>query len=102
MPSPLSRFQPDASSRYHIVLPVALLLASLFANVATPTKHSLLSSAVAWLAVCALCTLKTGARSLVDATPAKKTAWAAGLLFAIAQVCDKAVDGRGIWWAKVI
>jgi hypothetical protein len=24
------------------------------------------------------------------------------LLFALAQVCDKAADGRAIWWAKVI
>jgi hypothetical protein len=101
MPSPLSRFEPDASSRSRLVLPALLFLASLVANVGTPTKHSLLTSALAWLAVCALCTLKTGAKNLLDVTPARKNTWAAGLLFALAQVCDKAVDGRAIWWAKV-
>jgi hypothetical protein len=101
MPSPLSRFEPDASSRSRPVLPVLSFLASLVANVGTPTEHSLLTSALAWLAVCALCTFKTGAKNLLDITPAKKNTWAAGLLFALAQVCDKAVDGRAIWWAKV-
>jgi hypothetical protein len=101
MPSPLSRFEPDASSRSRLVLPILLFLASLVANVGTPTKHSLLTSALAWLAVCALCTVKTGAKNLLHVTPAKKNTWAAGLLFALAQVCDKAVDGRAIWWAKV-
>jgi hypothetical protein len=101
MPSPLSRFEPDASSRSRLVLPALLFLASLVANVASTTKHSLLTSALAWLAICALCTFKTGAKNLLDVTPAKKNTWAAGLLFALAQVCDKAVDGRAIWWAKV-
>jgi len=101
MPSPLSRFEPDASSQSRLILPVVLFLAALVANVGTPSKHYLLTSAFAWLAVCALCSLKTGAKSLLDATSAKKNAWAAGSLFALAQVCDKAVDGRAIWWAKV-
>ena len=101
MPSPLSRFEPDASSRSRLVLPILLFIASLVANVGTPTKHSLITSALAWLAVCALCTFKTGTKNLLDVTPAKKNTWAAGLLFALAQVCDKAVDGRAIWWAKV-
>jgi len=101
MPSPLSRFEPDASSRSRLILPVLLFLAALIANVGTPSEHSLLTSALAWLAVCALCLLKTGAKSLLDVTSAKKNAWAAGLLFALAQVCDKATDGRAIWWAKV-
>ena len=102
MLSPLSRFQPDASSHSSLILPALLFLASLVANVSTPTKNSLLTSAIAWLAVCASSSSKGSARSLLEATTARKTAWAAGLLFALAQVCDKAVDGRAIWWAKVI
>lgn len=102
MPSPLSRFQPDASSQSRIALPALVFLACFIANIGTPSKHSLLTSAFAWLAVCVLYTLKKGAKGLLDVTHAKKTAWAAGALFALAQVCDKAVDGRAIWWAKVI
>ena len=102
MPSPLSRFQPDASSHSSLALPALLFLASLVANVFTPTNNSLLASAIAWLAVCASSTSKGSARSLLEATTARKTAWVAGSLFALAQVCDKAVDGRAIWWAKVI
>lgn len=102
MPSPLSRFQPDASSHSSLALPALLFLASLVANISTPTKNSLLTSAIAWLAVCASSTSKSSARSLLEATAARKTAWAAGSLFALAQVCDKAADGRAIWWAKVI
>ena len=102
MPSPLSRFQPDASSHSSLALPALLFLASLVADVSTPTKNSLLISALAWLAVCASCSSKGSARTLLDATSARKTAWAAGLLFALAQVCDNAVDGWAIWWAKVI
>lgn len=102
MPSPLSRFQPDAPSRSRVALPALLFIASLLANIGTPTKHSLLTSASAWLTVCVLCSLKTGGKSLLDVTPARKTAWVAGSLFALAQVCDKAVDGRAIWWAKVV
>jgi hypothetical protein len=102
MLSPLSRLQPDELSRSSLALPVLLFLASLVANISTPTKNSLLTSALAWLAVCASCSSKTNVRILLDTNPARKTAWAAGSLFALAQVCDKAVDGRAIWWAKVI
>lgn len=102
MPSPLSRFQPDASSHSSLALPALLFFASLVANVFRPTNNSLLTSAIAWLAVCASSTSKGSARSLLEATSARKTAWAAGLLFALAQVCDKAADGLAIWWAKVI
>lgn len=102
MPSPLLRLQPDASSRSRVALPALLFVASLIANIGTPSKHSLLTSAFAWFFTCILFSLKTGAKSLLDVTPAKKTAWAAGALFALAQVCDKAVDGRAIWWAKVL
>ena len=102
MPLPLSRFQPYASSHSSLALPALLFLASLVANISAPTKNSLLTSAIAWLAVCACSTSKGSARSLLEVTAARKTAWAAGLLFALAQVCDKAADGRAIWWAKVI
>ncbi|KAK4541698.1 hypothetical protein LTR36_007407 [Oleoguttula mirabilis] len=101
MPSLLSRYQHDASAaRTHLALPLLLLLPCILAYIGTPNKHSLLTSAVAWLSICIYTTLKIGARSLLDAAPAQRLAWAAGALFAVAQVEERAVEGRGIWWAK--
>jgi hypothetical protein len=102
MLSPLSRFQADASSHANLALPVLLFLACLVVNISTPARSSLLTNSLAWLAVCASRSSKANARSLLNTTPARKTAWVAGSLFALAQLCDKAVDGRAIWWAKVI
>jgi hypothetical protein len=102
MPSLLSRYQQhDAASPSAIVLPLILLVSALLAYLATPAKHALLTSAVAWLSICTYSTLKLGARSLVDALPPQRLAWAAGGLWGLAQMCERAVDGRGIWWAKV-
>ena len=105
MPSLLSRYQHDAASASSasLVLPLVLLVASLLAYIGTSTKHSLLTSAVAWLSICAYTTLRTrgGLRSLLEAEPAHRLSWAAGALLALAQLCERAVDGTGIWWAKV-
>jgi len=87
----------------HLALPFLYFLASILAALATPAKHSLLTSAIAWTSICTFCTLRTGAaRSLVgDVTAAKKLAWSAGALWTLAQVCERVFEGRGIWWAKV-
>lgn len=102
MPSLLSRYQHDASSRSALVLPLALLLSCVLAFLGTPPKHSLLTSGVAWLSICTFASLKVGAKSLLDASPAQKLSWAAGGLFALSSVEERSVDGRSIWWAKVI
>ncbi|KAK5132395.1 hypothetical protein LTR08_009125 [Meristemomyces frigidus] len=102
MPSLLSRFPHDASTRARLALPLLLLVACIVASIGTPVKHSLLTSAVAWLSICAYTTLKIGARSLLDAAAGQKLAWAAGTLLALAQIEERAVDGTGIWWAKAL
>lgn len=101
MQSLLSRHDA-AQQQSHVVLPAIYLLASILAALATPAKHSLLTSAIAWTSLCTFCTLRTGAKSLVDdVTAAKKLAWSAGALWALAQVCERVFEGRGFWWAKV-
>ncbi|KXT00272.1 hypothetical protein AC578_1213 [Pseudocercospora eumusae] len=106
MPSLLSRYQHDAASAASasLVLPLVLFVASLLAYIGTSTKHSLLTSAVAWLSICAYATLRTrgGLRSLLDVEPAQTLSWAAGALLALAHICERAVDGMGIWWAKAL
>lgn len=101
MPSLLSRYQHDATKPSSLILPLALLAASVLAYTGTPSRHALLTSAVAWLAIATYTALKVGTRSLLDASPAQRLSWAAGILLALAQICERAVDGKGIWWAKV-
>ncbi|KAK5125336.1 hypothetical protein LTR85_000445 [Meristemomyces frigidus] len=103
MPSLLSRYQHDAAAaRTHLALPALLLISCILAYIGTPVKHSLLTSAVAWLSICTYTTLRVGAKSLLDAAPGQKLAWAAGALFALAQIEERAEHGRGIWWAKAL
>lgn len=93
--------QHDATASSSLTLPIALLAASILAYIGTPSRHALLTSAVAWLLIASYTTFRVGARSLLDASPSQKLSWAAGILLAMAQICERAVDGRGIWWAKV-
>ena len=102
MQSLLSRYQHDASARTQLVLPLLLLLSSTLACLGASSRHSLLISAIAWLSLCTYATLRTGAKGLLDASESQKLAWAAGVLFALAAIEERAVEGRGIWWAKVI
>ncbi|CAK4032336.1 glycosyltransferase family 90 [Lecanosticta acicola] len=103
MPSLLSRHQHDAAAASSaLTIPLVLLAASVLANIGTSTKHALLTSATAWLSLCIYTTSKVGARSLLDGAPSQRLAWAAGGMFALAQVCERAVDGKGIWWAKAL
>ena len=103
MPSLLSRYQHDASSRSSLALPLTLLISSILAYLGTPVKHSLLTSAAVWLSLCTYTSLEVGrSKDILEAAPSQRLAWAAGGLLALAQVCERAVDGRGVWWAKVI
>ncbi|CAK1356095.1 unnamed protein product [Cercospora beticola] len=101
MPSPL------ASPGHHVAVPFptalafAFLISSILANVAISAIHSLVTSAVAWLSICMYTAARTGARSLLENTLSKRLSWTAGALLALAHVCDRAVDGDDIQWAKV-
>ena len=103
MPSLLSRYQHDvAAASPSLILPLALLLFSLLVYPCTASKHSLLTGAVAWLSIWLICTVVARGKLSLAATPSQRLAWTAGLLFSLAHVCDRAVDARTIWWAKVI
>jgi hypothetical protein len=88
----------------NFIPPIILLVSSTLANVGTPPAHSLLTSAIAWTALCVIASVglrrwKTQGGS--SGGNARRLAWAAGGLLALGRVCEKAVDGRGIWWANV-
>ncbi|GAB7358190.1 hypothetical protein MBLNU230_g0343t1 [Neophaeotheca triangularis] len=102
MQSLLSRYSPDGSTRASLVLPLLFLASSLIVYTGTPWKHALLTSTTAWLSICTYLTLRTGHKSLLGSTPAQKLAWCAGGLLALAAVCERAVEGRSIWWAKAL
>jgi len=101
MSSLLSRDPQNATDRPRFALPLLLLLTSIAAYLGTPSKHALLTNAIAWLSICTYATLRVGAKSLLDVGSSQKSAWAAGCLFAMSQVEERAVDGKAIWWAKV-
>lgn len=99
-----SRFQhASISSSFPLLLTTTLLLTSIAASLFTSTRHSLLTSACAWLIISAYTTSRIGLRSLLDAAPNQKLAWAAGYLFSLASVEERTVgnNARTIWWAKV-
>jgi hypothetical protein len=86
--------------------PLLLLISSTLANVGTPPAHSLLTSAIAWTALCVVASVglrrwRTQTGGSGSGGNARRLAWAAGGLLALGRVCEKAVDGRGIWWANV-
>lgn len=101
MPSLLSRSQHDAAALSAVTLPIALVVASILTYTGTSAKHSLFASAAAWLALCAWATTRVGAKSLLDAHASQRLSWAAGALLVLSQVCERAVDGKGLWWTKV-
>jgi hypothetical protein len=101
MQSLLSRHQQDAPPYSYLTVPVLLFATTILMNIFTPTKHALLTSAIAWLAICVFCTRITGARALLNDAPSRMIPLAAGGLFALAQLCERAVDGGNIRWAKV-
>ena len=108
MPPLLSRYNADFKSLHAIgpviqpaLLPGALLVSSVCAYVGTPVPNSLLTSAVAWALVCIYTTLRLRRKGAAAANAGKKLAWAAGGLFSLGAVCERSVDGRGVWWAHV-
>ncbi|KAF2764705.1 hypothetical protein EJ03DRAFT_17323 [Teratosphaeria nubilosa] len=103
-PSLLHRYGNDLGFARHLALPIVLLLSTVFASLQTAPRHSLLTGAVAWTSICAVCSLKVGVKSLVDATQGQRLAWATGALLALAAIEERAAGGKyggGIWWAKV-
>ena len=103
MPALLSRYNADIiSSRisYRAILPAVLLVSSVCAYVGTPVANSLLTSAIAWSLVCIYATLRLR-RNGAAAAAGKRLAWAAGGLLSLGAVCERSVDGRGVWWAHV-
>ena len=92
----------SSSSRSSLALPAFVLILSVISYLFTPPRHSLLTSFVAWLVIAVYTTSRSGARSLLDASPSQKLGRAAGTLLALAAVEERAVDGRSIWWAKVL
>ena len=100
MPSLLSRYDHYVP-RQSIILPVILLATSILACIGTPVPHSLRTSAIAWAVVWAYAALRLRGKGNGSAQGGRTAAWAAGGLLAIAQICGRSVDGRGIWWANV-
>lgn len=95
MPLLLSPSQHDAAA---LLLPFALIIASVSTYTLTSSaKHSLFASAAAWFLLCAWSTTHIGAKSILDAHASQRLSWIGGVLLVLSQVCERAVDGRGLW-----
>lgn len=100
MPALLSRHNVETLISPRAITPAALLVSSVCAYVGTPVPNSLLTSAIAWSMICVYTTLRLR-RNGVVAGSGRRLAWFAGGLLSLGAVCERSVDGRGIWWAHV-
>lgn len=97
----LSHVQKHVPAAFY---PIALLAACTCSSLATPFRHSLFATAIAWLIVSLYFGARLGFRVGAGAGGAHKRRlnWLAGLLYALSQVCDRAAaDVEGTWWTKV-
>lgn len=84
------------------LLPAAFLVVSIISTINTPVQHSLLITSISWGLIWIFSIARAGLYSGFDNTIRKKFSWAAGGLFALAQICERAArDREGIWWTKV-
>lgn len=102
MPSLLFRHQQNAASTNNrrTLLAILLLLTSVVAYIGTSAKHSLLTGATSWLLLWVYASVKTASARRLSGL-AQTSAWSAGGLLALGQICARAVEGRGVWWANV-
>jgi hypothetical protein len=83
-------------------LPVAVALLSYLSATKTASRHSLFANSIAWLLVCTYHGARLGLNAGTGDARKQRLSWVAGLLYALAQVCDRAAaDDEGAWWAKV-
>jgi len=83
------------------VLTIVLYLSAFAATVGTSSRHSLTTSAVAWLAISVFACLQATSSGLAAATHAQTLAWVSGGLLALASMCERSLSWGDIWWAKV-
>ncbi|KAF2433203.1 hypothetical protein EJ08DRAFT_94873 [Tothia fuscella] len=85
------------------VLPIALLVTSTLSSSTTPYRHSLFANAIAWLVICVGFGVKLGVKIGAGSARKRRLSWLAGLLYALALVCDRAAaDQEGVWWSKAL
>lgn len=85
------------------LLPAAFLVVSIISTTNTPVQHSLLITSISWGLIWIFSIARAGLYSGFDNTIRKKFSWAAGGLFALAQICERAArDREGIWWTKAL
>ncbi|OCL06419.1 glycosyltransferase family 90 protein [Glonium stellatum] len=92
-----------AAQYTYFLLPTAFLGVSIISTINTPVQHSLLITSISWALVWIFGIIRAGIYSGLDNTIRKKFSWAAGALFALAQICERAArDREGIWWTKAL
>jgi hypothetical protein len=84
------------------VLPITFFFAGTLTGLATPLRHSLFCTGIAWFICAVLFGWKARTSAGNGSARRWKLSWLAGLLYALAQICERAtVDRENYWWTKV-
>ena len=87
---------------YALLLPVAFLHTGAQSALHKPLRHSLFITGVAWLLTAVCLGWKTRRSGGEGGSRLRKLSVLAGLLYALAQVCERVgVNRENYWWTKV-
>ena len=98
----VSRLVERVVQNQHLLLPTGFFTFALLTTVNTPLSHSLLITSVSWALIWTLTLFRVGFWAGNTFSAAKSVSWAAGILLALAKICERAArDRHAIWWTQV-
>jgi hypothetical protein len=81
---------------------LVLFCSSTLSSVVTPFRHSLFVTSVAWFLTATYYGLRAGTGSGNGRIRSCKLCYAAGILYGLAQICERGtLDRESFWWTKV-
>ncbi|TID23987.1 glycosyltransferase family 90 protein [Venturia nashicola] len=97
----LQQAQQNVLRFWPAFFPFLLILTSALSTVTTPARHSLFVNAVAWLVVALYYAFKVGVQLGKGSLYRRRLTWSSGVLYALAQICERASDDRdALWWSQ--
>ncbi|KAE9991651.1 hypothetical protein EG327_011272 [Venturia inaequalis] len=97
----LQQAQQNVLRFWPALFPLLLVVTSALSTVTIPARHSLFVNAVAWLAVALYYGVKVGIRSGKRSPYKRRLTWSSGILYALAQICERASSDRdSLWWSQ--
>lgn len=98
----LQQAQQNVLRFWPALFPFLLVVTSALSTVTTPARHSLFVNTIAWLAVALYYGVKVGIQFGNVSAYKRRLSWSAGVLYALAQICERASNDRdSLWWSQV-